>query len=477
METRENYLLWLSSDSKTIRGLAFQAALVNKIFPWEKLFTDYSELIERNLLWALKKHPELWDDFISAVEKMQKPPVKLMCEIVAMVSFYLCDEDIDIKRAIDLIANYEPESQDAGELVIALLIGMQRENCWQAIAMKKAQKVDASIEQVLLSYLKDYGCPYANVMVVLDVIVDVVDYPLKAKIINSLLQNYGISHEVIAVVCSYIEEYWQGLPIFMSYLIDWVNSDEPSLVSCKMKIMNCIFSVLTSHSLQLPQNQRRLLFSAADWWMQEDVKQACLTLDKYMQIYPEDRLKVLRLYNQVLNKTGSQGVWFDTEKWKYFDWKPQLILSILDDERYFKILRRHGSKKELTMFYMELLRGSVCDFPQYAKKSIQCLKLMEEVSYLSGNIMDFLPELESFLQKSTRVKSFVNAFIDLILTKNCAQNKLSTDDLKKIDAFCLKYELKARKFYTKFAFQLSEIKERQEQEDKIIRRLKAELNF
>ena len=89
METKENYRQWLQSDNAEIRNLAFQAALINKTFSLEELVFGFPELTERNLAWVLKMHPEKLGDFITDVKRLKFIPVKVVTEIVGLLSFYL----------------------------------------------------------------------------------------------------------------------------------------------------------------------------------------------------------------------------------------------------------------------------------------------------------------------------------------------------------------------------------------------------
>ncbi len=476
METKENYRQWLQSDNAEIRNLAFQAALINKTFSLEELVFGFPELTERNLAWVLKMHPEKLGDFITDVKRLKFIPVKVVTEIVGLLSFYLADSNINFDEAVSLVDAYEPSADEAGELVTCMLICMHRENRWQAIAMRKARKVNATIEKPLLAYLERFGCPKANHLVVLDVIVDTVDYSLKAKIVNVLLQKYGQNDEIVEVVISYLEEYWSGLPAFMFCLTGWLKNTSVPLLQRK-KIIDCLFIVLTDKRPEMPHYLRQRFFEELDAWLLYDFDSGCQKLEAYLESFPGDRMKVLRLYDRVVRQYCGKEGWFGAAGRPMFEWEAKLVSLVLDDDRYAKAVRRHGSKEEQALFYAELLKGAASDNPEYSSKAQKFLAMMEETSYLTGSVTAFLPLLGDVLQKNRKLKAYVNSFVDLLLAREHPLNAVAVIDLKAVDDFCSRYELKAGNFYEKYAAPLTEMWEKQNEEERIIRFLKEQLSF
>lgn len=102
---------------------------------------------------------------------------------------------------------------------------------------------------------------------------------------------------------------------------------------------------------------------------------------------------------------------------------------------------------------------------------------MEETSYLTGSVTAFLPLLGDVLQKNRKLKAYVNSFVDLLLAREHPLNAVAVIDLKAVDDFCSRYELKAGNFYEKYAAPLTEMWEKQNEEERIIRFLKEQLSF
>lgn len=480
MISKTNYRKWLNSDNEKVRNSSFQAAFVTHSVSLEDLIRDYPELIEKNLTVALMRRPELWNDFIEEVIKLEKIPVKLITEIVGMVSFYLKDSKLDFDKAFKLVDSYVPDSGDAGLLVVSLMICIEGDDRWLTIALNKVKKINAEIEEPLLEFLRRSGCPSPEQYLILDRIMKEVDYSLKAKIVNQLLQSYGIAEETAKRVVSYLTEYRAGLTAFMYYLINWLQ-DVKIPASHRIYFAGEVLELLICHKISLPQGQRKQFFAVLDFWLGNGNPDSMEKLDRYLEVFPNDAGKVFRLYSRVIVKIsrskGDNKV--SNSNWFGFVWNtnPQVkdLINKAFDIRYIKALRRYGRKDEQTEVFMLALNGAATTDDLICKRAEEILNLFVQAAFLTGCINELLPQLEKILQQNKALVPYINRLLDLLLAKDYALNHVSVVDLRKVDDFCNRYALKADNFYEKYKDALMDMWEKQNEEDEIINLLETEL--
>lgn len=480
MEKREDYLKWLTSKSEKVRNLAFQVAYLNGSVSLKELVISYPELIQDNVTCALKRHPKLLNQFIAEVNELETIPVKLVIEIIGMVSFYLTDQNLDFENAFKLVDDYSPKTEEQGELIVALMVCGTRNERWYQTALAKLEEVHSSIEQPLLAFLQRQGCPDETQLCIISEIMKKVDCTLSAKIVNALLLQYGMCGMVVLKICQYLQEYYAGLPAAMYYLIDILKS-KGILLRVKSKIIDCLFEIIITHKILLPQNQRKLFFAELDLWLMEaggNYNERIKLLDDYLSIFPNDAGKVFRLYNRVIvimgKATGYSEV--SSENWFVGDFSDaHRLVTKAFDAKYIKAIRRYGDKEEQTKAYLLALKGCVAGKQAIRTKAREILALFEGTTYLVGSVMEILPQLQRVLDINYALRPQVNWLLDLLFVKDHPLNHISALNLEEIEAFCFRYSLKADRFNKKYQNQLMDIWERKNEEDKIVQILEYEL--
>lgn len=472
MISKTDYLKWLNSENKNVRDLAFQSAFASGSIPLQELVSISPELIERSLTVVLKKRPELWPDFIRDVKALDNIPVRLITEIIGMVSFYLKDKQLDFDEAFALVDSYRPGSDDAGQLLVSLMICIVGDDRWLTIALNKAQRINAKVEEPLLAFLSDRCYLTENQKLILDAVMAQADYSLQAKIVNTLLPKPTCS----ALIMGYLQKYHKGLAAYMYYLVDWLKESKDKVFA------EHILKIMTEYKVSLPQNQRKQFFAVLDFWLMGSKTDGIKILNEYLAVFPQDSGKVFRLYNRVIiachrefgNKAVCDKDWFASVCLRGHLWFEAFIKEAFD-AKYIKAIRRHGPKEEQANVYVLLLNGAVCDDETIRSKAKEILKLFEETVYLTGSVTELLPYLKKVLYADNSLREPVNLLLDLLLERDSPLNHVSVMNLSEIDNFCQHYNLKARNFYEKYKDALMDMWEKQNEEEKIIALLEAEL--
>lgn len=468
---REIYLEYFQSESIPVRNQAYLSALAENLcgsseFLFEELLAFDSEVVKANLALLFKIKPHLWDAFICKLQRLSEIPVNVITSLAGIVTFYRV-EGLDYGVAENLVKNYEAKGDDANELLLGLLVCLQNSNLWLAKVQNLVKNINAKIEDGLLQYMESNCLLYGESSEAIKLIAKEVNYELKNKIVQKLLLKYGNNHKIVYLVIDIINQNKQGLTAFLYGLIEYLN-DKKYSQNLRFAMIDTILTILNNKDIKVSQYQSKCFFASLAEWMQSDWCQRLGTIERYLEKHPGDKLKIFRLYDQMIilyalkNGIDMQSMrWFKASGWTKAG-LPELI-SVAFKKDFFLAVRRYGALEEKTQAYLLALYAMTVDDCDINTKAQEILNLLIATPRLDGSVNEILSDLEYVLEKNSRARPYVNCLLDLILSSKSPLNDAKVLDIMKLYSFCNAHGLNAsvfRKMYHKEIVMLVEGREK-----------------